>query len=83
MLVDDPSAKVLPQPPKFLAIRYYGYRIVGNFHMVQNFTVFADRSATVKIKTTKISMGGEKDNIIVNHRTGKLAIAIEYSSQPC
>ena len=27
--------------------------------MVQNFAVFADRLATAKIKTTKISMGGD------------------------
>ena len=31
----------------------------GNFRMVQNFMVFADRVATAKIKTTKILMGGE------------------------
>ena len=34
--------------------------------MVQNFAVFADRSATAKIKTTKISVGGENDDIIMN-----------------
>ena len=34
--------------------------------MVQNFVVFADRLSTVKIKTTKISMGGEIDDVIVN-----------------
>ena len=34
--------------------------------MVQNFTVFEDRIATVKIKTTKISMGGENDDVTVN-----------------
>ena len=28
----------------------------GNFHMVQNFAVFVDRSAATKIKTTKISV---------------------------
>ena len=27
--------------------------IVGNFHMVQNFVVFADSSAAMKIRTTK------------------------------
>ena len=36
--------------------------------MVQNFTVFMDRFTTVKIKTTKISMGGEDDDVIVNER---------------
>ena len=30
------------------------YRIAGNFHMVQNFEVFADRLAAVKIRTVKI-----------------------------
>ena len=30
-----------------------GYRIAGNFRMVQNFTVFMDRSAAAKIRTTK------------------------------
>ena len=32
------------------------YHIEGNFHMVQNFTVFTDRSAAAKIRTMKISM---------------------------
>ena len=36
--------------------------------MVQNFKVFVDRLATAKIKTTKISMGGENDDVIVNER---------------
>ena len=49
------------------------YNIAGNFRMVQNFAVFTDRVATVKIKTTKISMGGENDDIIVNHRAGERA----------
>ena len=42
----------------------------GKFCMVQNFTVFTDRVATAKIKTTKISMGmgGENDDIIANER---------------
>ena len=34
---------------------FIAYRIVGNFHMVQNFTVFADRSAAVKIRTANFS----------------------------
>ena len=51
--------------------------------MVQNFVVFVDRLATAKLKTTKISMGGENDNVIVNHCAGEQAITIEYSSQPC
>ena len=47
--------------------------------MVQNFAVFADRVATAKIKTTKISMGGENDDIIMNklklmHRAGERSI---------
>ena len=33
--------------------------------MVQNFAVFADGVATMKIKTMKISMGGENDDVIV------------------
>ena len=37
--------------------------------MVQNFAVFADRLATLKINTTKISMGGENDDVIVNDRS--------------
>ena len=36
--------------------------------MVQIFVVFADRLATAKIKTTKISMGGENDDVIMNER---------------
>ena len=36
--------------------------------MVQNFVVFVDRLATAKIKTTKISMGGENGDVIVNDR---------------
>ena len=46
----------------------YGKGILysGNFHVVQNFMVFTDRVATAKIKTTKISIGGENDDIIVN-----------------
>ena len=31
------------------------YRIVGNFHMVQNFAVFVDKSAVAKIRTTNFS----------------------------
>ena len=31
------------------------YHIVGNFHMVQNFTVFTDRSAAAKIRSTNFS----------------------------
>ena len=52
----------------------YMYRIAGNFHMVQIFTVFADRLTTAKIKTTKMLMGGENDDIIVNesHRAGAI-----------
>ena len=34
--------------------------------MVQSFAVFADRLTTAKIKATKISMGGENDDVIVN-----------------
>ena len=36
--------------------------------------IFADRVATAKIRTTKISMGGENDDIIVNvpHRAGTI-----------
>ena len=34
--------------------------------MVQNFVVFTDRLATVKIKTTKFSMGGENDDFFMN-----------------
>ena len=56
------------------------HRIAGNFSMAQNnFEVFADRLAIAKIKTMKIPMGGENDDIIVNHRAGERAIAIEYS----
>ena len=42
--------------------------------MVQNFVVFTDGVATVKIKTTKVSMGGENDDVIVKptHCTGEL-----------
>ena len=31
------------------------YRIAGNFHVVQNFAVFTDRSSSAKIKTAKIA----------------------------
>ena len=31
------------------------YRIAGNFRMVQNFAVFADRSASAKIRTVNFS----------------------------
>ena len=31
------------------------YRITGNFRMVRNFAVFADRSAAAKIRTTNFS----------------------------
>ena len=31
----------------------FRYSIAGNFHMVQIFVVFADRSAIVKIRTTE------------------------------
>ena len=31
------------------------YRIVGNFRMVQNFAVFADKSAAAKIRITNFS----------------------------
>ena len=31
------------------------YHIAGNFCMVQNFTVFADRAAAAKIRTTNFS----------------------------
>ena len=31
------------------------YRIAGNFRMVQNFAVFADRSAAAKIRTMNFS----------------------------
>ena len=30
--------------------KIFNYCIEGNFHMVQNFAVFADGAATVKIK---------------------------------
>ena len=30
------------------------YRIAGNFHIVQTFTVFADGPTTAKIKTVKV-----------------------------
>ena len=32
----------------------YSYRIAGNFHIVQTFTVFADGPTTAKIKTVKV-----------------------------
>ena len=44
------------------------YCIAGNFRIVQIFTVFTDRLTTAKIKTTKTSMGGENDDVIVNHQ---------------
>ena len=31
------------------------YHIAGNFRMVQNFAVFADRSAAVKLRTANFS----------------------------
>ena len=31
------------------------YRTAGNFRMVQNFAVFADRAAAAKIRTTNFS----------------------------
>ena len=31
----------------------FRYSIAGNFHMVQIFVVFADRSAIAKIRTTE------------------------------
>ena len=34
----------------------FRYHIAGDFHIVQNFTVFADRSATMKIKIMKFSI---------------------------
>ena len=34
--------------------------------MVQKFAIFADGVTTVKIKITKISMGGENDDVIVS-----------------
>ena len=51
--------------------------------MVQNFTVFVGGVATAKIKTMKISMGGENDDVTVKRtrRTGELSI--ERSFQPC
>ena len=39
-------------------------RIAGHFCMVQIFTVFADILATKK--NTKVSMGGENDDVIAN-----------------
>ena len=56
--------------------------------MVENFAVFADRLATLKIKTMIISMGGENDDVIVNDRTIALTHhagerSIERSTQPC
>ena len=38
-----------------LQVTYSDYHIVGNFRMVQNFAVFADRSAAVKIRTVNFS----------------------------
>ena len=32
------------------------YRIAGNFRMVQNFALFADGLATVKVRTAKVKM---------------------------
>ena len=43
--------------------------------MVQNFVVFVDRLATVKIKTTKISMN---DDVIMNK---PCAIALTYRAR--
>ena len=37
-----------------MAIYDDSYRIAGNFRVVQNFAIFADRSRSAKIKTTKI-----------------------------
>ena len=36
------------------ALYFYNYRIAGNFHIVQTFTVFADGPTTAKIKTVKV-----------------------------
>ena len=33
----------------------HDYRIAGKFHMVQNFAVFADRLAAMKIRTANFS----------------------------
>ena len=56
----------------------------GKFRMVQNFTVFTDRVATAKIKTTKISMGmgGENDDIIANERYAN-ALRVNDRSSDC
>ena len=42
--------------PKLYVQMEKSYRIAGNFHMVQIFAVFADRSATAKIRTTNFSI---------------------------
>ena len=39
-----------------LCKRQIVYRIAGNFRMVQNFTLFVDRSAVAKVRTTKYWM---------------------------
>ena len=60
------------------------YCIAGNFRMVQNFVVFVNTLATVKIKTMKISMSGESDDVTVNEHCTKLTQCMgERSIQPC
>ena len=58
-------------PKGFTELPYSGKFLYG-----AKFRGFADGVATAKIKTTKVSMGGENDDVIVKrtHRTGELSI---------
>ena len=60
------------------------YLIAGNFHMVQNFAVFVDRSAAAKIRTMKflslssanygLSVGVSHQSTSVKLRTTKFLL---------
>ena len=67
----------------FVSNQEINYRMAENFCMVQNFTVFVDRVATAKIKTTKILVGGEKNDIIMKLTHCMVERLIERSFQPC
>ena len=53
------------------------YRIAGNFHVVQNFVFFADRSASTKIKTAKIAASAVSIAPRLPVRTGTAKISSE------